>query len=281
MKNDTRALPPIDKAPSKSLTKVLGQSEHVKDLVEECAEELTSVNVLLKQELADRDPVPGLQNALHKSDAVEGKVQYAADQLSVVNQALEAEVRERHVLEHRLTAVTEEGDAARHAAIHDPLTGMPNRVLFKDRLDHGLEQAKRHGRNLALMFVDLDEFKNINDSYGHDVGDSVLQTIATRLMANTRGEDTVSRHGGDEFLYLLMEISDEQHIALIAKKIVQAIQAPCDIHVRDLNISLSINASIGVSIFPKDGTTGETLLAAADKAMYTAKRNKAEYSFAQ
>ncbi len=281
MKNDPRAKLPIDTAPAKALTKVLGQSEHVKDLVAECAEELSSVNVLLKQELAHRDPVPGVQNALQKSDAVEGKVLEASDQLSVVNQALEAEVRERHVLEHQLTAVTEQGDAARHAAIHDPLTGMPNRVLFKDRLDHGLAQAKRHGRNLALMFVDLDDFKNINDSYGHDVGDSVLQTIATRLKENTRGEDTVSRHGGDEFLYLLMEVSDQQQISLIAKKIIQAIQAPCDIHVRDLNISLSINASIGISIFPKDGTTGETLLAVADKAMYTAKRNKSEYSFAQ
>ena len=127
------------------------------------------------------------------------------------------------------------------------------------------------------MFLDLDGFKGINDSYGHDVGDRVLQTIAQRLKENTRDDDTVSRHGGDEFLYLLMEVRDERDIALIAEKILNAIQVPCNVSARDLTIS----ASIGISIFPKDGTTADTLVKSADKAMYHAKQTKSGYAFAQ
>jgi diguanylate cyclase (GGDEF)-like protein len=208
-------------------------------------------------------------------------VQEASEKLSVVNQALEGEVRERHLLEHQLATVIEQEEAARHAAFHDPLTGLPNRVLFNDRLEHGLARARRHGWTLAVMFVDLDDFKNINDSYGHDVGDGVLQTIAGRLKENTRGDDTVSRHGGDEFLYLLMEVRDEQDIKLIAEKIIKSIKAPCEISVGDLTVTPSINASIGISIFPADGSSADALVKSADKTMYQAKRDKSGYSFAR
>ena len=126
------------------------------------------------------------------------------------------------------------------------------------------------------MFVDLDGFKGINDTYGHDVGDRVLQTISQRLKENTRDDDTVSRHGGDEFLYLLMEVRDEQVITLITENILKVIQMPCDVGVRDL----IIRASIGISIFPKDGTTADTLVKRADKAMYHAKKTRSGYSFA-
>jgi diguanylate cyclase (GGDEF)-like protein len=263
--------------PVKSLTKVLGQSEHVKDLVEECADALSSVNMLLKQELMDSNQAPVLEKALEKSEAIENKVQEASEELSIVNLALEYEVKERQILEHELAAAIKQEEAARHAAFHDPLTGLPNRVLFNDRLEHGLAQAKRHDWTLAVMFVDLDDFKNINDSYGHDVGDDVLQTIAGRLKENTRGDDTVSRHGGDEFLYLLMEIRNEQDITLVAEKIIKTIQSPCDISVRDL----IIKPSIGISIFPKDGITADTLIKSADQAMYRAKRDKSGYAFAR
>jgi diguanylate cyclase (GGDEF)-like protein len=131
------------------------------------------------------------------------------------------------------------------------------------------------------MFVDLDDFKEINDRYGHDIGDSVLQTIARRLQDNARGEDTVSRHGGDEFLYLAMDIQKEANISLIAEKIMEEIQAPLNVNVRDLNTSLSITASIGISIFPKHGTDADMLVQSADKAMYRAKQNKSGYSFAE
>jgi diguanylate cyclase (GGDEF)-like protein len=184
------------------------------------------------------------------------------------------------MVEHQLAAAIEQEEASRHAAFHDVLTGLPNRALFNNRLEHGFAQARRHGWTLAVMFVDLDDFKILNDSYGHDTGDVVLQTIARRLEENIRGADTVSRHGGDEFLYLLTEIRDEQNIAMIAEKVIQAIQAPCNVSVRDLDISPSIKASIGISIFPKDGTTAEALVTSADTAMYRAKQAKSGYSFA-
>jgi diguanylate cyclase (GGDEF)-like protein len=281
MKTDPNAELPKGTNSAKSLTKVLGKSEHVKDLVEESAEELSSVNVVLKQEVVDRDPLPGVENALERNEAVQNKVQEASEELSVVNRGLEDEITERHMLEHQLAAATEEEKEARHAAFHDPLTGLTNRALFEDRLKHGLAQAKRRGWALAVMFLDLDDFKNINDSYGHDIGDSVLQAIAGRLKENIRGDDTISRYGGDEFLCLLMEVRNEQDIMPIAEKIITAIQAPCDVNVHGLSISLSINASIGISIFPKDGTAVDTLVKSADKAMYRAKENKSRYSFAR
>jgi diguanylate cyclase len=280
MKTDPNAELPKGAEPAKSLTKVLGQSEHVKDLVEECAVELSSVNAELKEGLADRNALPGVANAIEKSEAVENKVQDASEKLSELNQALEGEVKDRHMLEHRFAAVTEQEAVARDAALHDVLTGLPNRALFNDRLEHGLAQAKRHGGTLAVMFVDLDGFKRINDSHGHDAGDGVLQTIAGRLKAITRDDDTVSRHGGDEFLYLLTGIGDQQNITLVAAKIIKAIQVPCEVSVRDLRISPSISASIGISIFPKDGATADALIKSADEAMYQAKRDKSGYSFA-
>lgn len=281
MTTDTKVRLPRGAKPIKSLTEVLDHSEYIKDVVEECAEELSTVNTVLKQELADLDPLPEVENALVKSETVESKVQEAAEELSVVNHALELEVRERQMLEHQLAAAKEQEEAARHAAFHDPLTGLPNRVLFNDRLEHGLAQAKRHGWTLAVMFVDLDDFKSINDSYGHSVGDSVLHTISRRLKEITREDDTICRHGGDEFLYLLMEIQEERDIIWIAEKIIKAIQEPCDVNVRDVVISPSIGASIGISVFPKDAETADALIKSADKAMYRAKRTRAGYAFAR
>lgn len=262
-----------------SLTHVLGHSERIKDIVEECVDELSSVNAGLKHELKDVESLPGVEQVLEKSQAVESKVQNASEELALVNQALKEEVEERQILEERLATATRQGDEARHSALHDPLTGLPNRALFNDRLEHGLAQAKRHGYPLAVMFLDLDDFKTINDTHGHDVGDAVLQTVAGRLKETTRGEDTVCRHGGDEFLYMLLELRNEQDITLIAKKIIKAVQAPFEIRLRDISLSLSIKPSIGISIYPVDGTTPALLVNNADKAMYWAKRNKSGYSF--
>jgi diguanylate cyclase (GGDEF)-like protein len=104
--------------------------------------------------------------------------------------------------------------------------------------------------------------------------------VAGRLKETTRDDDTVCRHGGDEFLYILMKIESEHDIAIVAEKILKAVQVPCDIRLRDISVNLSINASIGISIFPKDGTTAKALLDVADKAMYRAKQGKQGYSFA-
>ena len=264
----------------KTLSNVLMQSEHVKTLVKESAEELSSVNEGIKEELTNHGPMPGVEDALEKSEAVESKVQEASDGLSVVNLALKDEVMERNLLEGKLAAVTEQGRLDRHAALHDLLTGLPNRALFYDRLEYGFRQARRHGWRLAVMFVDLDDFKVINDTYGHAAGDFVLQAIARRLTESTRGDDTVSRHGGDEFLILVNEVREEANISLVAQNILNKIQTPCDIRTQDRTISRSVKASIGISIFPKDGATADSLVKRADKAMYVAKRSKSGYSFA-
>lgn len=279
MKTDPNAELPENAEQQKSLTNVLVQSEHVETLVKESAEELSSVNAGIKQEVVNHGALPGVENALEKSEAVEDKVQEASDKLSVVNLALKDEVKERHVLEGKLAAVTEKGKVDRRAALHDLLTGLPNRALFYDRLEHGFQQAQRHGWTLAVMFVDLDDFKIINDTYGHDAGDSVLQMIAERLKENTRGDDTVSRHGGDEFVILLNEVREETNVSLVAENIIKKIQAPCHISKRGVTFSRSIMASIGISIFPQDGTTADALVSSADRAMYVAKRNKSGYSF--
>jgi diguanylate cyclase (GGDEF)-like protein len=266
---------------AKSLNQVLGQNEHVEGLVAASVEDLASVNQALKQELADGNMGPGIESALERSEAVEVKVQEASEKLSDVNQALKDEVKERSDLEAELAAVKEQGEADRHASLHDLLTGLPNRALFIDRMEHGLAQAHRHGWTLAVMFVDLDDFKTINDSFGHDAGDAVLRTIAERLRVSTRDDDTVSRQGGDEFLYLLMEVKDERDITAIAGKLIETIQAPCHLVAGGRSMSQSVHASIGISLFPKHGTTAEALINQADGAMYEAKRNKSGYSFAR
>jgi len=281
MKPDPNAGLPDRTKRAKSLTNVLEENEHVKDLVKESVEELSLVITDIKHALANQDPLPGVEVALEKSEAVKSKLHEASEKLTVVNRALEGEVRERGLVDHQLAASIEQEEGARYAAFHDVLTGLPNRALFNDRLEHGIAQAKRHGWTLAVMFVDLDKFKSINDTYGHDAGDIVLQTTARRLKENTRGDDTVSRHGGDEFLYLLTEIHDEKDIAMIAEKIIKTIQVPCNVNVRDLKIRPSIGACIGISIFPKNGTTAYTLVKCADEAMYRAKQNKTGYSFAR
>ena len=259
-----------------SLSKVLNHSGIIKDTVAECAEELSSVNLVLNQEFANQEPNLELGNALEKSDAVKDKVEDVAQQLTIVNEALADEILERERLEHQLVAVMAQEESARHDAFHDTLTGLPNRVLFNDRLEHALAQAKRYNWSLAVMFMDLNKFKEINDIYGHGAGDILLQTISKRLLDITREDDTVSRHGGDEFLYLLMQIESKIDISLIANKIINSIEQPCNLEGQDIVIS----PSIGISIYPKDGDSSEALIKSADKAMYQAKRKKTGFAYA-
>ena len=267
--------------PGKLLTQALGQSEHVQELLKQSAEELSSANTDIKHELANCGPLPGVKSALDKNEAVARKLQDAAERLTAVNQALQIEIRDRTMVDHQLAAAVEQEKGSRNAALHDNLTGLPNRVLFKDRLEHGIAQAKRHQWILAVMFVDLDNFKIINDKYGHQAGDAILQTIAMRLAHNTRNDDTVSRYGGDEFLYLLTPLHEQKDIAMIAAKILDAIQAPCDLRVGDVIVNPRLEASIGISMFPKDGASAAVLIERADEAMYGAKENKSGFAFAQ
>jgi diguanylate cyclase (GGDEF)-like protein/PAS domain S-box-containing protein len=154
-----------------------------------------------------------------------------------------------------------------YLAYHDALTGLPNRTLFMDRLETALAGARRKGEKLAVLFLDLDRFKNINDSLGHSFGDQMLKVVAARLKECVRAQDTVARVGGDEFLILLSEMEHEAEPALAARRILQAMGRTFVVHGRAMNTS----CSVGVSIFPEHGADGETLIKNADAAMYCAK----------
>lgn len=155
-----------------------------------------------------------------------------------------------------------------HLAQHDFLTDLPNRVLLNDRISQAISYASRYTKQLAVMFVDLDEFKRINDSPGHSVGDKLLQSVASRLIACVRRSDTVSRLGGDEFVVLLTQVEHAEDAAFISNKILSSLAEPFSIDQKHLDI----NASIGVSTYPGDGDDAETLIHKADTAMYTAKQ---------
>jgi diguanylate cyclase (GGDEF)-like protein len=152
--------------------------------------------------------------------------------------------------------------------LHDSTTGLPNRDLFDDRLTHAIALAKRHTWMLAVMFLDLDRFKSINDTHGHAVGDGVLKEVAKRLLQHTRDEDTVCRNGGDEFLYLLMNPQGGENIERIAGALLKTIGQPIDMG----DLQLVVKASIGIAVYPENGTTGEQLIRNADTAMYRAKK---------
>jgi len=169
---------------------------------------------------------------------------------------------------HDVTAARARSLEMSHLAQHDFLTDLPNRVLFNDRLTQAISLAVRLDKQLAVMFVDLDQFKKINDSLGHHVGDKLLQSVARRLVSCVRRTDTVSRQGGDEFVILLSQIEREEDAAFSARKILRALASP---HVIDTK-SLDISVSIGMSTYPKDGQDSEILMNKADTAMYEAKR---------
>lgn len=154
-----------------------------------------------------------------------------------------------------------------HLAHHDALTELPNRILFNDRLNQAVQKAKRNQSLFALFFVDLDHFKQINDSLGHTVGDALLQAVTTRLTKTIRGEDTLARLGGDEFTIIMESLFQPQDASILAEKIINVLQQPIQIDEHTLYIS----SSIGISLFPKDATDAVSLLKYADAAMYRAK----------
>jgi len=154
-----------------------------------------------------------------------------------------------------------------HLAHHDILTDLPNRTLLIDRLNQAIALAQRHGDQVGVLFLDLDRFKPINDSLGHAIGDKLLQEVSRRLVATVRRSDTVSRHGGDEFVVLLPEVRHFTNAARHAETIHKALSAPHAIANHDLRVSVSI----GISMSPNDGEDAETLIKCADAAMYRAK----------
>lgn len=154
-------------------------------------------------------------------------------------------------------------------ATHDALTGLPNRHLLQDRIEQGLAYDMRLQRQMAVLFIGLDHFKTINDSIGHEIGDLLLKAVADRLKLSVRNEDTVARQGGDEFIVVLNSIAESLDAAKVAQKILDSLLQPFYIHNNELHIS----GSIGIAVFPNDGTNAETLLKNSDVAMYHAKKN--------
>ena len=168
-------------------------------------------------------------------------------------------------------------DQIEYQAYHDVLTALPNRALFRDRITVALAHARRYRRGAAVMFLDLDRFKLINDTLGHTVGDGLLQAAAQRLVSSVRAEDTVARMGGDEFTILLSDVSDQRAVGIVAGKVLEAISAPIVVEEHEL----AVTTSIGIAVFPEDGGDAESLLKSADRAMYRAKEiGRNNYQFA-
>lgn len=169
-----------------------------------------------------------------------------------------SDVSEKRELERKLTSMAKK----------DGLTGAPNRIAFYEILENTLHLAKRKAKRFALMFVDLDSFKPVNDIHGHRMGDLLLKAVTKRIRDSIRASDTCCRYGGDEFLVLLPEITDESSVLKVGEKIISALEAPFQIDGRTILIS----ASIGITIYPEHGTTPDVLINNADKSMYMAKK---------
>ncbi len=229
------------------MEKALAQTEFVENRIQECMGELNEVNTVLAQEISDHGHLNReLANALQK---LSGKKDASSD------------LRDVWAIAHELVKETKK------RTLTDFVTGIPNRELFHDRLEQALALAKRHDWDLAVMFIDLDRFKPINDTYGHAVGDRVLKMVAQRLDMEARSEDTICRYGGDEFLYLLVNPQGTENIQRIAYKVSSLISSAVVID----DSVLTVDSSIGVALYPENGTLGAELVANADAAMYRAK----------
>lgn len=210
-----------------------------------------------------------------------GRIRVVTQELPVIltDEILEASELLAVTALHAAAAADESRDSFERAARPfdvDALTGLPNRVLFRDRLSQALAHARRRNSRVAVLFVDLDHFKEINDSQGHAIGDMIIRYVAGCLKDAGRDVDTVCRHGGDEFLILLSDIEGATGAASFAEKVSAALREP----VRIADNTFRVSASIGISLYPDDGVDQETLIQRADSAMYVAKRNGLGVAFA-
>ena len=183
---------------------------------------------------------------------------------------LSAAAAEADVLRAELDAMRQTNDAFRDLAYHDQLTGLPNRGLLYDRLGLAVAQSHREASHLALLFLDLDDFKAVNDSLGHGFGDRVIVDLAQRIRGCVRAGDTVARLGGDEFVVLLDPVAGAEDAARVAAKVRDAVRVPSRLDGREVFIT----ASIGISVYPADGTSPEALVKNADAAMYRDKQRE-------
>lgn len=234
----------VSAAKSDSLGRVLGRSRKIRAAINLAAGRLASATAVLKRGKRPDRPPHSVERVIDQYEEVAGDVVNAAHDLTQVNTDLAVEVAERVGIESELADTKADladvkvdlatarddlsesqasEDEALQRALHDPLTGLPNRALFDQALDHGLIQARRHGWRLAVLFIDLDDFKSINDDHGHHVGDEVLLMIAGRLRSFVRAEDMVSRWGGDEYACLLLEVGPEAEVTRLALNMIDRI----------------------------------------------------------
>ncbi|MEO7853967.1 MAG: GGDEF domain-containing protein [Rubrivivax sp.] len=272
-----------------ALEQALEQSHEVKAKVEACAEDLAQANEGTKRTIATGATTLPARQTLDHNEAVETKVQECAEDLDSVTKTLAQGIDELKVVEVALAssrnALAETTAALASAlaseeqanlrALHDHITGLPNRVLFDDRLAHAIALAERHDWTVAVMFLDLDRFKNVNDVHGHAAGDIVLIEVAKRLAQDARDEDTVCRNGGDEFLYLLMNPQGPDNVGRIAADVIENLSRP----IRVGQTQLTVRPSIGIALYPDGGIKGEALIQNADAAMYRAKKIECGYAF--
>ena len=215
-------------------------------------------------------------------------IKEAKEELKQANELLESQVIQRTAelksandkLHHDLEERKRVEQSIRHIAHHDALTGLPNRSLFRDRLTHAMAQADRYHQKLAVMFLDLDRFKAINDTLGHNVGDQLLKIAAERLRSCVRDSDTVARLGGDEFTVIVEDIVEDHDAAAVAQKILDTLSQPFNLYGHEVFISVSV----GVTLYPSDDENADNLLRNADSAMYRAKefgRNNFQFYVAE
>ncbi|MES2117125.1 MAG: diguanylate cyclase [Pseudomonadota bacterium] len=195
----------------------------------------------------------------------------ARDFISKPFDLLEVHKRIHNMLEVRLLykELAQYSKQQQELALHDPLTGLPNRRLLEDRIATVLQHAMRQHSKAAVMYLDLDGFKGINDTYGHAYGDEILKLVARRLTGCSRKEDTVARVGGDEFVIVMGDVSTLRDAQEPASKLIEAVSEPYLIN----GVTLKLSTSIGISLFPDDATSVESLIAVADSALYQAKRS--------
>jgi len=213
-------------------------------------------------------------------EQLEHRVQERTTELKDKNIELIEEVKERYAVEEQLVTSQAAIQSAKELAVqqlnYDPLTNLASRRLFTDRFDQSLRRAKRQKSTIALLFLDLDRFKHVNDTLGHSAGDTLLQKAAQRIMKSLRQADTAARFGGDEFAVLLPDVDSLHQVQHVAERILHELSTPFMLLANEIHIS----ASIGIALYPDDGTTAEPLLRKADNAMYKAKeKGKNTYQF--
>ncbi len=249
-------LPPGSTVGTKSL--------NLRRMFSEDGAELTMDRLPSRMALRHGEPILNMTMGVETCD---GHTVWVSQNVLPIRQADEKEVSSVLISFTDVSAVKEAQQRLHYLASHDSLTGLPNRAFLTERLTHALNLAQRHGHRVALLFLDLDRFKHVNDTVGHEAGDQLLQTVTARLSACIRETDTLARLGGDEFVVLVEVFDDATYLTGLAERMLAAIAEP--FHLRGYEYYLGV--SIGISVYPDDGEEGSTLLRCADSAMYAAK----------